>query len=225
MELLLQGAAAAASVGMGCGTCCGSGMGVFLSGYLMTHAKNVGQSLRAFLSFYLGKLMAVMGLCGGASLLGSRLLDAEGCLFGVPVKAVVDVAMILVGLGLLVQWVLERKGHRACHACGSREPKPMNAQVSFPVLWLMGVGYGVSPCGPLLMMLGYAATVPLSCALAVGAVFALCSAVSPMLLLLLLSGALAGRMYREIPQYLSWFRLGCYILLVIFFAAELGSVL
>ena len=88
-----------------------------------------------------------------------------------------------------------------------------------------GVGYGVSPCGPLLMMLGYAATVPLSCALAVGAVFALCSAISPMLLLLLLSGALAGRMYREIPQYLSWFRLGCYILLVIFFAAELGSVL
>ena len=71
----------------------------------------------------------------------------------------------------------------------------------------------------------YSATVPLSCALAVGAVFALCSAISPMLLLLLLSGALAGRMYREIPQYLSWFRLGCYILLVIFFAAELESVL
>lgn len=70
-----------------------------------------------------------------------------------------------------------------------------------------------------------AGAVPLSCALAVGAVFALCSAISPMLLLLLLSGALAGRMYREIPQYLSWFRLGCYILLVIFFAAELGSVL
>lgn len=225
MELLLQGAAAAASVGMGCGTCCGSGMGVFLSGYLMTHAKNFAQSLRAFLSFYLGKLMAVMALCGATSCLGARLLDEAGCLFGVPVKAMVDVAMILLGLWLLVRWVLERNGHCTCHSCGSREPKPVDARVSVPVLWVMGVGYGVSPCGPLLMMLGYAATVPLGCALAVGAVFALCSAVSPMLLLLLLSGALAGRMYREIPQYLTWFRLGCYILLMIFFAAELGSVL
>lgn len=225
MELLLQGAAAAASVGMGCGTCCGSGMGMFLSGYLMTHAKNFGQSFRAFLSFCLGKLMGVMVLCGSASLLGSRFLDDSGYLFGVPVKAVVDGAMILLGLWLLVQWVLERKGRKSCHACGGRAQKPVDARVSFPVLWVMGVGYGVSPCGPLLMMMAYAATVPLGCALAVGAVFALCSAVSPMLLLLLLSGALAGRVYREIPQYLTWFRLGSYILLVIFFAAELRSVL
>lgn len=226
MELLLQSVAAAASVGMGCGTCCGSGMGVLLSGYLMAHAKSFGQSLRAFLSFYLGKLMAVMAVCGAASLVGNWLLDERGCIHGVPVKALVDGAMILMGLWFLLQWVLERKGrcHRCGHCGGTQQP-PQDTSLSLPALWGMGLGYGISPCAPLLMMAGYAATLPLGYALALGGVFALCSAVSPMLLLLLLSGILAGQMYREIPQHMTWFRLGSYILLVIFFAAELVRVL
>ena len=45
----------------------------------------------------------------------------------------------------------------------------------------------------------------------VGAVFACASAVSPMLILLLISGVLAGRMYLEIPKYLDYFRFACYL--------------
>ena len=89
----------------------------------------------------------------------------------------------------------------------------------------MGVGYGISPCAPLLMIAGYAAMLPLGAALAVGAVFAVCSAVSPMLILLLVTGALSGRMYREIPGYLRWFRLGCYLLVIGFFAIDLISMI
>lgn len=223
LELLLQGAATAASVGMGCGTCCGSGISVFLSGYLMTHAKNFGQSARGFLSFYLGKLMAVMLICGAASLIGAQVLDESGCIAGLPVKALVDVAMICMGLWFLLQWILERRGVRRCSGhCGRGESaQTPPGKVSLPALWGMGVGYGISPCAPLLMMAGYAATLPLGYALAVGGLFALASAVSPMLLMLLLSGALAGRIYREIPQYMTWFRLGCYLLLEVFFMVEL----
>ena len=227
LELLLQGAATATSVGMGCGTCCGSGISLFLSGYLMTHAKNFAQSARGFLSFYLGKIMAVMGICGGASLIGARVLDDSGCIAGLPVKAIVDAVMLGMGLWFLIRWVLERKGVHRCHShCGTEKSAPApDSKLSLPALWGMGVGYGVSPCAPLLMMAGYAATLPLGYALAVGGLFAVASAVSPMLLMLLLSGVLAGRIYREIPQYLTWFRLGCYLLLIFFFAAELIGML
>ena len=223
LELLLQGAATAASVGMGCGTCCGSGISLFLSGYLMTHAKNFRQSAKGFLSFYLGKLLAVVMICGAASLIGAQVLDENGCIGGLNVKGIVDLAMIGMGLWFLIQWVLERRGVHRCHGrCGSREraAKP-DGNLSLPALWGMGVGYGISPCAPLLMMAGYAATLPLGHALAVGGLFALASAVSPMLLMLLLSGVLAGRIYKEIPQHLSWFRLGCYVLVIVFFTVEL----
>ena len=227
LELLLQGAAAAASVGMGCGTCCGSGISVFLSGYLMTHARNFRQSVWGFLSFYLGKLMAVMGICGAAALIGSQVLDENGCIAGVPVKAVVDAAMIGMGLWLLVRWMLEQKGIRHCHGgCGTGRNEPKyDGKVSMPALWGMGVGYGISPCAPLLVMAGYASTLPFGYALAVGGLFALASAVSPMLLMLLLSGVLAGKIYQEIPQQLKWFRLGCYVLVIGFFTWELIGLL
>ena len=225
LELLLQGAATATSAGMGCGTCCGSGISVFLSGYLMTHAKNFSQSAKGFLSFYLGKIMAVMLICGAASLIGAQVLDENGCVAGLPVKALVDAAMIGMGLWFLVRWILERKGVHLCHSHHKDTPQAPDSKVSLPALWGMGVGYGISPCAPLLMMAGYAATLPLGYALAVGGLFALASAVSPMLLMLLLSGVLAGRIYQEIPQYLTWFRLGCYVLVIGFFTAELTGMI
>ena len=226
LTLLAQSAATAASVGMGCGTCCGSGMGVVLSGYLMTHAKNFAASLRGFLVFYLGKIMAVMVLCGAASLAGSRIIREDGMILGVPVRALVDTVMLCMGIWFLIRWLLEQKGRAACRHCGHGESaETSDGKISLPALWSMGVGYGISPCAPLLVMAGYAAMLPLGAALAAGGVFAVCSAVSPMLILLLVTGVLSGRMYREIPQYLRWFRLGCYGLVIVFFAIDLIRML
>ena len=82
----------------------------------------------------------------------------------------------------------------------------------------MGIGYGISPCAPLILMTGYAATLPLGFAALMGAVFAAASTVSPILFMLLISGVLAVKMYKGIPQYLTWFRLACYIMLIVLFA-------
>ena len=83
----------------------------------------------------------------------------------------------------------------------------------------MGFGYGISPCAPMILITGYAATLPFAFAAVLGAVFAVASTISPVLFIMLVSGAIAKGMNKEIPQYLSWFRLGCYILMIVLFSA------
>jgi len=225
LTLLLESMATAASVGMGCGTCCGSGISAALYGYLTTHAQDFRQSMRAFLDFFFGKLLAVVTLCCLAALLGRSVLDSEGRLFGLRISVIVDILMIGMGLWLLTGWLRERLGRRACHFCGHCSADVNSAsgmeKPSRSLLLGMGFGYGISPCAPLVLMTGYAATLPVGCAAALGGVFAAASTVSPALLLLALSGVLAGKMRKEIPTYLTWFRLGCYILLIAVFAVSL----
>ena len=79
----------------------------------------------------------------------------------------------------------------------------------------------ISPCAPLIFMTGYAATLPFGYAALLGAIFAAASTVSPILFMLLISGVLAGKMYKEIPQYLTWFRLACYIMLIVLFSVSM----
>jgi xanthosine utilization system XapX-like protein len=85
----------------------------------------------------------------------------------------------------------------------------------------MGVGYGLSPCAPLILITGYAATLTVGHAVVLGFVFALMSMLSPMLMMLVLSGVLGTRLRREIPHYLVWFQLGCYIVLIAIFSYAL----
>lgn len=225
LTLLLESMTTAASVGMGCGTCCGSGISAALYGYLTTHARDLKQSMRAFLDFFFGKLLAVVMLCCLAALLGRSVLDSDGRLFGLRIAVIVDILMIGMGLWLLIGWLRERFGHRFCHSCGhcsADEKTDLGTEKPSSGLLLgMGFGYGISPCAPLILMTSYAATLPVGYAAALGGVFAAASTVSPALLLLALSGVLAGKMRREIPAYLTWFRLGCYVLMIVVFAVSL----
>ena len=255
LGVLLSGVAVAGGVGMSCGTCCGSGISAFLSGYMMTHARSFRESLSGFVKFYLGKILAVVSICIATSLAGSRLMNDEGYIGQVPLIKVVDLCMIGMALWLLYDLWRERSGRKSCvrcsHAetlkeksgknaeapCGHEGTKPSEAlskqyqgvrrnqasqyfdkKMSGTAIFLMGAGYGITPCAPLILIAGYCASLPFLYAAAVGTVFAIASAVSPMLILLLLSGVLAGRVYREIPKYLDWFRAACYFAVIGYFA-------
>lgn len=222
MSIVLESMTAAASAGIGCGTCCGSGISAALYGYLTTHTNNVKQSVKAFLYFFFGKFLAILLLCCGASVVGRNVIDDNGRVFGVKAAIIVDAVMLAMGILFLIDWIRERRSEHSCKSCKACKPgKTMEDRTHHGALLGMGFGYGISPCAPLILITGYAVTLPTGFAAILGAVFSVASTISPVLFLMLLSGALAKRMAKEIPQYLTWFRFGCYILLIVLFAAEL----
>ncbi len=225
LSVFTESLTAAASVGMGCGTCCGSGISTALYGYLTTHMKNMKQSFLGFCEFFFGKFLAVITLCCAASIVGSNIIDDNDCVFGIKTGLIADSVMLVMGIWLLIDWIREYRGNKSCKTCkgckDDKSKKPEYKKSNHAALIGMGISYGASPCAPLILMTGYAASLPLGYAAISGAVFAIASTISPMLFMLFISGILAGKMYKEIPNYLKWFRLGCYILLIVLFSVSL----
>lgn len=224
-SVLLESMAAAASVGMGCGTCCGSGISAALYGYLTTHTKNIKQSLRAFLDFFFGKFLAVILLCCTASFVGGSIIDDSGRVFGVKTAIIVDTVMLAMGVWFLIGWIREKTGGSSCKKCKGCKPEKTDEiteeKSHHAALIGIGFGYGISPCAPLILITCYAAILPVPFAAVLGAVFAAASTISPVIIIMVLSGVLAKGMNKEIPQYLTWFRLGCYILMIVLFSIGL----
>jgi len=228
LTLLLPVLATALSVGLSCGTCCSPAVSVFLSSYIITHAGGMKKSLLAFFSFFIGKVIAVVLLCGLAALIGSQFIDAAGDVGGVNLGQLMELAMIALGLVLIGKWLLDYKNKAnrssSCSGCGGEKKNRItDAQGAKGLLPLFSAGlvYGASPCAPLLMMMGVAATLPLATAVLVGGVFAAASTLTPVLLMVLLSGVLSGKIAKEIPRQLQWFRLASYVLLTLFSAGAL----
>ena len=73
----------------------------------------------------------------------------------------------------------------------------------------------MTPCAPLLLMIGYCFTLPVSLAGITGVAFSLSGMVSPVLLLVVVTGALSKKMGKEIPDAIKWFRLASYMVLVV----------
>ena len=64
-------------------------------------------------------------------------------------------------------------------------------------------------------MIGYCFTLPVSLAGITGVAFSLSSMVSPVLLLVVVTGALSKKMRKEIPNAVKWFRLASYVVLMV----------
>lgn len=224
LTMLLEGVSVATSVGLGCGTCCGSGAGMLLTGYVMTHARDSRQSLAAFLSFYLGKIASVAVLCLVASLVGqSAFLQGEPFASGW-VNRAFDLFIVGMGAYYLYGWFQEARGSKKCgEQCRDHHKmrEAVKEGIHLPALFLAGAGFGITPCAPLIIVAGLCVTLPVGFAAVTGATFACASIVSPLLLVLLLSGVLTTRMHKEIPGMLRWLRLVCYLGMIAFYLYDL----
>ena len=200
--MFAQAIARAASVGLGCGAGCGSSASAFLGTYVLSEGRGMGFALRQVLSFYLGKLAAVLLVCLGGAMVGRALIQSDGTLLGVPLGKAVYAVMLCAAVWLIFGWFRERKGCAGCRHCGGG----LKAVPSFAV----GMAYGLSPCAPLLMVLGYAAALTVPAALMLGAVFALASSLVPALLILVLAGALSTKITAQLGRALPRFQLAVY---------------
>lgn len=196
--LLSQALLSASAVGLGCGAGCGSSAFAFLSAYILSEGKGLSAALRQAASFLLGKLLAVAGACVCSAILGRAFLSGESrlhrLLYGM---------LLFSALWLLYGWVKERRGCLSCRHCHTGK----RLIPSFAV----GAAYGLSPCAPLLMVLGYAAMLSPAGALLLGIVFALASSLVPAALSLSVSGVLSRQIAGQLGKIMPWFRLTVYL--------------
>lgn len=213
MELLLPVLTTAVSVGLSCGTCCSPTVSVFLSTYIISHSGGMKKSLFSFLSFISGKIVAVMVLCAIAAALGSQFIDDSGYLGGLNLQLLMQLFMITLGMVLIVKWIIDgRNSQKNCSSCSGE--KQINAKGMLP-LFLAGFTYGDSPCAPLILIIGLCATLSIFQAIVVAFIFTLASTLTPILLMVFISGVLSSRIKKEIPQYLRYFQLASYVLITV----------
>jgi len=214
MTLLLPAITTAASVGLGCGTCCSPIISTFLSTYVVSHSNGVKKGVLSFICFFFGKLVSVTLLCMIAAVVSRQFISEDGYIGSFNLRLAAQIAMSGIGAVLAVRWFLERKKrHHSCHSCKSCSKQEGTAGL-LPML-CAGLIYGFTPCAPLLLMIGYSFTLPVSLAGVTGVAFSLASMASPLLLLTIITGALSKKMLREIPGFVKWFRLGSYLLLMV----------
>lgn len=222
LAILLPVLATAVSVGLGCGVCCSPVVSIFLSSYIITHSGGMKKSFRSFISFFLGKVLAVALLCGLAALIGSVFISDTGYVGSINLKMLMEFAMVLLGLLLIGKWVYDYRYPKVPCGGGCSEKK-LDQKGVLPLL-VAGFVYGASPCAPLLLMIGVSATLSLPTAVLTGTVFATASTLTPILLMILLSGALSGRIIKEIPRQLPYFQLASYVVITLLSAGTLINI-
>lgn len=212
-QFFLPAITTAVSVGLGCGTCCSPIITTFLSTYVVSHSKGAKKGFFSFLSFFFGKMISVSMLCMISALVSSQFINENGYIGSFNLRLFSQMAMSMIGVIMVIRWFFELKKQKKCGrciGCGN-----MQERSGFIPIFMAGITYGITPCAPLLLMIGYCFTMPVSMAGITGVTFSLSSMVSPVLLLVIVSGVLSGKMNKEIPEAVKWFRLVSYILLMV----------
>lgn len=212
---LVTPAVTAFSIGIGCGTCCSPFVSAFLSAYIVSHGNGVKRSFGTFIRFFSGKLLGVSVLCLTASVIGRQFISDRGYIGNFPFRLAVQIMMSLFGFLMAARWVWEiKKGTAECGHCKECGKEELPESKHYPML-VAGILYGITPCPPLLFVLGYSVSLPVLTAGITGISFSLASILSPLLMLAAVLGILSKRIRAEIPGFLKWFRLASYVLLMV----------
>lgn len=207
LPLLLTGAGTGLTCGVSCGACGNPMINGFLAGYLFTHTDRLKKSLTAFAGYHTGRAVTVSLLCLLISRFGSRIVDENGTLFGIPLQRMVYVLMLIFTAVLIMRWFMENSGRSG--TCSGRCRRISDRR--FVPMFLYGAVSGMSPCASLMVVLSYASALTAGEAVLVGLSFSLANSVIPLILLTALTGLLSEQMHREIPGKIRYLQLAVYI--------------
>ena len=180
--------------GLGCGFGCNSQINYFLSSCVLFSSDGIRRAFRTLLVFYAGKLFSVLTLCLMTSLLGRCVLLDYFAEYVNAVSIIVNLSFIAVGIFSIIR-VIQAKKHKC--SC-DRSPDKSRFYTLTPVL--VGAVYGITPCAPFLMLIGYAVGLDPVQSIVLGIIFTLANAVSPVLLLVAMMGVVSKKMYLSIPS-------------------------
>lgn len=212
-SLLVPAFTTAVSIGLGCGTCCSPIISTFLSTYVVSHSNGVKKGILSFVSFFFGKMVSISLMCTVSALISRQFISESGYIGSFNLRLFSQAAMSVIGAVMVIRWFLELKNQKKCSGC--KGCKKEDGKSGFVPMLMAGLTYGMTPCAPLLLMIGYCFTLPASLAGMTGIAFSLSSMVSPVLLLVIVTGVLSKKMGKEIPDAVKWFRLASYFLLMI----------
>ena len=102
MTGLLPAVTTAATVGLGCGTCCSPTISTFLSTYVVSHSDGVKKGVLSFVSFFAGKLISVTFLCMVAAAISRQFISQDGFIGGFNLRLAAQLAMSGIGAVLAV---------------------------------------------------------------------------------------------------------------------------
>ena len=201
------------SIGLGCGTCCSPAIGVFLSTYIVSHSQNMKKAFITFFSFFFGKILSVISLCMISSYLGNKFLFKDGHIGSIDLSKVMSITFIVLGSFLIVKYFYNRqKSDRSCKSCSGSCGSNLKNKDWSPLI--IGIAYGLTPCAPLLLIIGYASTISITNVILLGLCFSMASIISPMIVVVLLAGIISNNLYEELPKYIDLFKLMCYGVLI-----------
>lgn len=92
------------------------------------------------------------------------------------------------------------------HCCGEcNHGTPDRFQNVSPLIG--GFLYGLTPCAPLIILAGYAVSMPILKALVIGVVFSMSCTISPLFLMLVLMKLVAVKMRSEVPAFFNMMKI------------------
>lgn len=216
--LLITSITTALSIGLSCGAGCSPIITTFLTTYILSHSNGIKKAVISYISFFLGKVLSVSALCVISAIISKQFIDKDGFIGSINLRLVAQLCMSAIGIVMVVRWILENnnKKESKCESCKNcNHTKKVEYKEGILPMLLAGITYGLTPCAPLIIMIAYTFSIPVFYAGITGIVFALSSIISPVLLLIVITGALTKKIRKEIPDYLKWFKLASYILLII----------
>lgn len=213
-SLLLTSLTTAISIGISCGTTCSPIVTTFLTAYSLSHTDGIKNTVFTFGKFFIGKILSVIILCIISSLIGMQLIDNNGYIGNINLRFIIQIIMSTIGIYLLIKWFNENNKNK-CKSCTSCNKKNNDTNSNNIPLFLAGIAYGITPCAPLLLIIGYTCTIPILYAGITSLVFGLSTLIGPIIFLAFLTGTLSKKIRKEIPDFLKWFRLISYILLIL----------
>lgn len=214
MSLMFAAISTAIMVGLGCGSCCSPFISLFLSSYIVSHGNGIKSGLSSLLVFFIGKVTGITVLCVTASLIGKQFISEDGYIGTINMRLLGQIIISILGIILIIRWFIRQKKRAGCAEC-SHCGKDKQKKTDVFSVFLTGISYGITPCAPLIMMIGYSAALPVSISVVTGVTFGTASIAGPIIMLALISGVLSKKLLKELPEMLQLFQLAAYGIMII----------